>query len=518
MTTSPVAAIRRRMPAFLWRGSCVLVLGSLLSCGEEPPGPVEVVLDPNGTTPLAAELRLDSAVDTRVKVRVSGEDSWSLEFDAPANLERVPLVGFAPNRRYDLEVTLTDMATGSEVVRRALTLDTPRLPKAFPEIAVLVDTDQGEPGHTLFNVGLSGDFLMIIDEDGQLVWYYEAKGEASDVRMLESGNLLFLHAGDIVEMDLLGNETRRVEVSSSDIAYHHEVYPLDDGTLFTLGHRIREVSNFRLDYENPRLRGSATVTDDLIIEIDPADEIVYKRPLVDVLDTGRLGYDSLSTHPILGTPNDWAHANAVIATDDDQALIVSSRHQDALFKVDRQSGQLEWVLANHHGWSPSFADVLLEPEEGDFRWPFHPHAPQLTPDGGLMLFDNGNYRATPGDGRPMLSPEQSSSRAVEYRIDESRKAIEQVWEYEHEPRLYSYAVGDADLQMDAQTVLITYGALTAVGDDTSEDMDRGTFQARVVEVSYDSQPRVVFEFEVFSSERDSAGWMVHRAERIPPIR
>src|SRR5690606_33349882 len=132
-------------------------------------------------------------------------------------------------------------------------------------------------------------------------------------------------------------------------------------------------------------------------------------------------------------------------------LIVSCRHQDVVFKVDRQSGQLVWVLANHDGWSPDFADVLLAADQEDFRWPFHPHAPELTPDGNLLLFDNGNYRATPGDGRVMLTPDQSSSRAVDYSIDDSSMSIETVWEYEHTPRLYAYAVGDADLQVDAGT-------------------------------------------------------------------
>jgi hypothetical protein len=277
------------------------------------------------------------------------------------------------------------------------------------------------------------------------------------------------------------------------------------------------VDEFQLGYDSDEL-GPADVTEDLLVEIDPDGDVVRRHGLLNILDPTRLGYDSLSTNPVVGTPNDWAHANAIIPVDDGENLVVSCRHQDAVFKVERSSGDLQWILANHDGWSTKFQQYLLDAEGEDFRWPFHQHAPELTDTGSLLLFDNGSYQATPLDGRTLLPPADSSSRAVEYVVDDEHMLVRQIWEYEHDVRLFAYAVGDADLQPDSNTVLITYGALTAVGDESSKKMKRGEFQSRLVEVTHDDDKDVVFELDVHSKDVDSPGWIVYRAERIDPIR
>src|SRR5690606_25537495 len=116
----------------------------------------------------------------------------------------------------------------------------------------------------------------------------------------------------------------------------------------------------------------------------------------------RIAYDSLNDHVELGTPNDWAHANAIIEVDDGENVIVSCRHQDAVFKMRRDGSELLWILSNHQNWSEPFRKYLLDPIGQDMRWPYHQHAPQVTPGGTLLLFDNTNHQASPSDGKPLV--------------------------------------------------------------------------------------------------------------------
>jgi len=76
------------------------------------------------------------------------------------------------------------------------------------------------------------------------------------------------------------------------------------------------------------------------------------------------------------------------------------------------------------------------------RWPYHTHAPSITPQGTILLFDNGNYRARPFV--PQFLPNKSYSRAVEYAIDTDNMSIRQVWESDtpDSELMITYAMGD----------------------------------------------------------------------------
>ena len=68
----------------------------------------------------------------------------------------------------------------------------------------------------------------------------------------------------------------------------------------------------------------------------------------------------------------------------------------------------------------------------------------LTPAGTLLIFDNGNHRASPFDGTVPLLNDETYSRAVEYAVDEENMEVRQAWEYEEDasPLLYAHFVGD----------------------------------------------------------------------------
>ena len=237
-------------------------------------------------------------------------------------------------------------------------------------------------------------------------------------------------------MTMLGGIVRHIEASERDHRFHHEVFPTAEGTYFTLGFEVTEVDDFHTSEVDPEPRATVDVTDDTILEVEPDGTVIRRQSLLDILDPSRIGYDSLNDHFRLDTPNDWAHANSIIA--DGDSVIVSVRHQDAVFKASRDTGELAWILATHDNWSSAFQPYLLEPMGAEFAWSYHQHAAEVTSDGTLIMFDNGNYRASPYDGTVPMTAEESYSRVVEYRVDEDNMRIEQVWEYGTElvPWLY----------------------------------------------------------------------------------
>jgi hypothetical protein len=285
---------------------------------------------------------------------------------------------------------------------------------------------------------------------------------------------------------------------------------------------VEPIDGFRTDYEEATLHGIVDVLDSVLVELDGDGNVLRKRAMLDILDRERVAYDSLDPTPGGEYEYDWTHVNAIVPVDGGSSFIVSARNQDVVFKLSQDWSQIEWLLANPTGWSEPFREYLLTPvgvpAGEEFRWPYHQHAPELTPDGTIILFDNGNYRATPGDGRTPMTDENSYSRAVEYRVDEEAMTVEELWSYEYaDARLFSVGMGDANLQAESDTVLINYGLLAAVGDVPTGDLGWGWFQARLVEVARDAGDEVVFDLAVHGTT-DGFGSPVYRAVRIPAIR
>ena len=145
---------------------------------------------------------------------------------------------------------------------------------------------------------------------------------------------------------------------------------------------------------------------------------------INELDPRRISYLIVTTPAGHGTPST---RNAVIEDPSDDSLIVSMRMQNAVIKFSRATGQLRWILGPPANWGPAWQPYLLTPVGDPFVWQYAQHAPILTPQGTLILFDNGNYRASPFD--PTVPDSNNYSRAVEYSINEQTMEVSQVWDY-----------------------------------------------------------------------------------------
>lgn len=127
--------------------------------------------------------------------------------------------------------------------------------------------------------------------------------------------------------------------------------------------------------------------------------------------------------PELGEIFDWTHANSLLLSDDQSAYFVMVRYFDAILKIDRASGELEWVLGGPYG------DFDFE-EEGDAFG--HAHMSQQTPE-GFLLFDNRNHDPA------------RVSRIMRYAVDEEARTARVVWSYIPPEEYFNSLLGDAKL-------------------------------------------------------------------------
>ena len=485
-----------------------------------PSVPLAFIVDFATTRPVRVQMYLDDGRTTRL-VAETGFDS---------NQFSLPVLGLRPDTAYKLRFDIRDALSIPVPFPNELEFRTDPLPAGFPSIAATVSEPAlMEPGVTLFNLTqLTTSLMVAVNERGEVIWFYRhSVSGLTDIKRVSNGHLVFTDSQGAAEMDMLGNIHRRwnsanIDRNASAFAtplyidnLHHEIYETTRGTFLTLGTEVRQFPEYPTSETNPDARmAPANVVGDTIIDFDRDGRILREWSLFDILDPFRIGYDSLSGiwnqiySWIADGTRDWSHANAVIEDASDDSIIVSLRHQDAVIKVDRQTGRLKWILGTPDGWGPPWAPYLLTPV-GSLQWPYHQHAPMITPQGTILLFDNGNRRHRPTEDLP----DRDYSRAVEYAIDEKTMEVSQVWSYgdRGEENFYSSALGDANLMPLKQTVLITDGFRVTGGIPDSR-------WGRIFEVTHTTPAQKVFELIVRDAPGSNfAGWRIYRAQRLPSL-
>jgi hypothetical protein len=157
---------------------------------------------------------------------------------------------------------------------------------------------------------------------------------------------------------------------------------------------------------------------------------------------------------------------------------------------------LVWYLPASYG--KATGNMAFSPTTSQYS---DTHKPQAHDDGTIIFFDNGGYSTSmfPSSGTTY------HSRAVEYKIDESKKTATLVWEFPgtfnvdtwYKNTWYNAYYGAAD-RLENGNVLITAGSVSANNGD-----------ARIFEVTK-ADGKVVWEFKFDS------GYGCYRAARITP--
>lgn len=475
-----------------------------------------LTMNPTGFTPLAGVVEMETDVPVRVQLKIkSNGDVQNVSFSDLQQVHYLPVLGMKPGRNYIVDVNLIP---GGYV--GTLMAVTPTLPPDFPALVTQVsESSQMEPGYTLIDCfrravdDLRPNYTMIVDGAGEVVWYSTKCSSA--FRQLVNGNLFYRIGNAMTEVDLLWNQKKFVPLQIPGTGVHHDYLRTPMGTYLSLTGESVQVADFPTSETDPLAPAApAAVRDEPVVEFLPDGSLRNEWFLSDLIDPTRIGYLSLVPRP---EGYDWVHANAVTHDPSDDSVLVSIRHQDAVVKFSRQTGELIWILGPHDNWSSQSQPYLLLPTGTPFRWQYHQHAPMITGDGTLLLFDNGNYRASPFDGNPQVPDSANFSRAVEYEVDEAAMTVRQVWEYGENvgETLYSGFICDADWMPATGNVLITFGAVSYAGGVSSTDLGLGLTHTRIIEVTHDAVADRVFDLQIY----DPTGGQItiYRSERIPDL-
>jgi len=497
-----------------------------------------ITISANPNTPLAATLTVSTDTDTRVTLSTSDEvNTWAVDYSSVARAHTLPVRWLHPNRTHSFTVTVTN-SSGESSVALTDTLTTAPLPADFPFLDITVhDATQVEKGFTLFAPSQTPNYIIAVDTFGEVAWFLIFnESEVSDLRLLANGHLLIEQSTcRILEVDLDGNivaswNTTRAtgplcfgtlsdSITVQMEAAHHEAFEMPSGNLLTLSYG--DVTG--VDYPNSDETDSGTslqtIREDIVVEFARDGTIVRQHHIADILDPTRIGFNSVNSR----ISNDWTHGNGIIFDSRDNSYIFSARHQDAIVKFNRDTGDLVWILGTPGGWNqPWLSKVLTATNFSSAGYSWHQHAPEITPEGNIMIFDNGNFRARPFD--PKLPATFNYSRAVEYSVDEATMGVSQVWEYGSPTTSldgdYTPFIGDADVLPNTGNVLITFGGITRTRDTgVATDIIRGSAQnARIVEVTRTTTPEKVFEIYCGTLDySDSDECLIYRAEHISSL-
>lgn len=404
-----------------------LSICSFLGCQSTPPTVSDIILipNPNQNTPLVATLTFSTDKPARVTLKISdGKGSWSVLPGSEYKTDHSLMVlGLQPNTTHSITVSVID-DDENESVSEPLELTTDSLPENFPPLEVKTSQpEKMESGVTLFNLirytedGLDRNYglLLAVDAEGNVVWYYRADHGIGDARRLSNGNILYLYRrsstaeriegeSGVAEIDMLGNIvqqwhptgiSRQVPKGSIPVnvdTFHHEIHEMPSGDFLVLSTEVRTYENYPSSATDPQgTRGPANVVGDVVTEFSNDGSVIHQWTLLDIVDPYRIGYGSIDStfwndtyaDVVHSSVKDWAHANAVIYDARDNSFLVSLRHQDAVIKVNLETGDLVWILGNHDGWKPPWSSYLLSPR-GELEWQFHQHTPMITPNGNIL--------------------------------------------------------------------------------------------------------------------------------------
>ncbi|MEZ5062895.1 MAG: aryl-sulfate sulfotransferase [Solirubrobacterales bacterium] len=326
------------------------------------------------------------------------------------------------------------------------------LPDDFPA----TDFDRIRPGGAkLFMVQLPDDYAAIYDGDGVPVWWAKADGVTDDAKVLPDGtiswNSVLPGASQTGAFDILspaGEPIRSVGDAETDV---HDIQLLPNGNYVT----AQQV--FRGDVDATAYGGAASsvVVDFEIRELTPGGRVVRSWKTADHIGLGETG--RWWPHVVEGLFYDTSHWNAVEI--DGRYMYLSFRHLDAIYKVDRRTGEIVWKLGGTE--TPESLEVLNDPR-GDY--PFGgQHDVRVQPNGTVTVFNN---RTDLADAVP---------RAERFRIDEQAGTAKLVQSITDPEMTEARCCGSARRLPD-RSWLISWGSNAMIGayDDRGRPLYRMT--------------------------------------------
>lgn len=367
---------------------------------------------------------VDLADSARVVYRAIGVPSDATPFRTAASVahaDTVLLLGLRPGTDYECWVEAT--GPGGTRTSTVTTFRTGDLPD--PLVGMRLDPlSGGMPRYALTGFG---SFAVAFDSSGSVVWYKDFTSTGlpvSNVLRQPNGNFTaFLGTstgwqpvpGYYVEFTPSGDIVRTYAAPSGTYVDDHDLQLTGQGAamrahLFTYSVRDLDMTEFGGGSD-------VSVAGHQIVRTDAAGHVEFFWD----------AWAHLTPDEWLGDADakqrastDYDHPNA-LTFDQTGNYVVSWRNLNQVMAIDSRTGDILWRLG---GMKSDFQFV------GDAAGGFSKqHSVKVLANGNLLVYDNGT------DHDPQ------ETRVAEYRLDAAAKTATLVWEYHHDPAIYTPFVG-----------------------------------------------------------------------------
>jgi hypothetical protein len=370
--------------------------------------------------PARKPLRLRVSATGGDRVEVAGKPPGGGHYET--SVKRVPGAGFA------IRVSRPGKDTRTHHVRC--------LPEDFPDWTFERDGTPQAQFYALEPVGKNKfGYSAIFDTDGVPVWWrYEGSYSPWDTKVLANGDIAWArrfldHFGvrdeDAYEEHRPDGSLVRLIRAVGNPTDTHDLTQLPNGDFFVIAYRRRD----HVDLRAWGASADSSVFDGEIQEVTPAGRLVWSwstKDHVSPRETAAKWRDKVlrarSDRPD-GQAYDLFHVNSV--EPDGDGVVFSARHLDAVYRIDRRTGKIDWKLGGVH--TARSLEVV-----GPHPTPIFSgqHDARLWTDGTLTVHDNATNA-----GRPPA--------AVRYRIDPAKRTARLLERLVNPDVDYSQALGGA---------------------------------------------------------------------------
>lgn len=468
-----------------------------------------ISVDPYGISPLTALAVFKTVQPATITVSVESKDGAETvvnEFTTQTTDHQIPIYGLYAGEATN--VTLTANYADATNESHTFSLTGGSLPAGFAGVQVdSADTAQMIDGWTFVTAGSLYGYTYAVDETGAVRWILNSRGTGAVGAFLPLKNGHILTGGDksvgqyykfsLWEMDLTGRIYHEYMLDG----IHHDAVEMENGNLLVAAN-------------NP----DGKTKEDTIYEIDRATgEVVHVWDLNSYFNVPNVDANGEHAADINygSSAEDWFHNNSLDYRESDHSVIISGRHQDAVIKLNLQTGELDWILSDPNDlWTAEQQEKLLQPVGDDFEWQYGQHCAKWLPNGDIFIFDNGNFRSKTVEGVTDAAT-QGYSRAVLYRVDEQKGTVEQIWQFGKEYGAELLAAYVSSVQyLGENHYLIDFGGIAkdSNGNASYNNMAGigGSSQTQIFEVK-DNQ--VIFHAKL---EQSNLGGNSYRAQRLQP--
>jgi hypothetical protein len=414
----------------------------VMACGDDEP-PLPKVLsysaDIHATNSLITDISV--TLDREGLVYVEYENAQAGKFrtdtsDEPAIEHLVPVLRLRQSTSYSYTVVATD-SDGNETRSGSGTFTTGQLPEALSTL--LIDA-QGAPTAELLLLDIrdiDGSWFFMLDQDAQIVWYYESPNPVEDVPYAVTGiiqkpdfNLVYqlnnpFNICCIREITPTGSIVDNLAAGPVNGFPHRDLLLMPDGEI------LYPAWTYRVVDDTDQGGDAETLVEGLALytwnQESGLTEQVWNA--FDGIGTDvRVGWgtgNNTASYPGEVTlqehtpPIRWTGANSVRIGPRGN-IIVSIVNLSKIISISPDFQRVEWSLGG-----PSSTFTFEDPNNQFYRQ----HTAQQLPNGNILMFDNGRGRPDEEGG--------AYSRALELALNDYDLVARKVWEYRHDPDVFA---------------------------------------------------------------------------------